>query len=288
MQLILQETETVLKHALALNSQKSLWSATVKFLEAWGQVTEILFSVSPVFAISPEIKQGLILEILQALLNKVVSLEIMPELANLASSTVLQLLVNLRHCYGRKQLNDLSVPLQSGNQLINFSSSTSFFLMANNERTQQQYSPKNNSLSLKYILKNIVEWIFISGASPQKLKINLYTSLLNFMHIIKGTTTQRKQDFAVLNETYVSRLDKSMVRIGESKSDVDLNQQQMAVEVFSAVGDKIVDILCNDCAGGHDVCKMLALSCIDMLLDMDSLVVNFIQFISKRGRVNLL
>lgn len=60
------------------------------------------------------------------------------------------------------------------------------------------------------------------------------------------------------------------------------NLTQLAVEVFSLVGDKIVDILCHDCTGGHDVCKMLALSCIDMLLDIDSMV-NFIQFISRRG-----
>lgn len=60
------------------------------------------------------------------------------------------------------------------------------------------------------------------------------------------------------------------------------NLTQLAVEVFNSVGDKIVDILCHDCTGGHDVCKMLALSCIDMLLDIDSMV-NFIQFIARRG-----
>ena len=39
MQLILQEIETVLKYALSINSQKCIWSATIKFLEAWGQVS---------------------------------------------------------------------------------------------------------------------------------------------------------------------------------------------------------------------------------------------------------
>lgn len=48
------------------------------------------------------------------------------------------------------------------------------------------FKPKTNSLSLKYILKNIVDWIIISGEASQKLKINLYASLLNFMHIVKG------------------------------------------------------------------------------------------------------
>lgn len=72
-----------------------------------------------------------------------------------------------------------------------------------------------------------------------------------------------------------------MVR-STTDSSSKTNLTQLAVEVFHSVGDKIVDILCHDCTGGHDVCKMLALSCIDMLLDIDSMV-NFIQFIARRG-----
>lgn len=59
--------------------------------------------------------------------------------------------------------------------------------------TQQQLSPKTNTLSLKNILKKIVEWIIVSGVASQKLRINLYASLLNFMHIIKGENNQREQ-----------------------------------------------------------------------------------------------
>lgn len=62
--------------------------------------------------------------------------------------------------------------------------------------TQSFYSPKTNSLSLKYILKNIIEWIIISGVSPQKLKINLYAALLNFMHIIKGNRRSKPNEFS--------------------------------------------------------------------------------------------
>lgn len=65
-------------------------------------------------------------------------------------------------------------------------------------------------------------------------------------------------------------------------SNTKINLTQIAVEVFTSAGDKIIDILCHDCTGGHDVCKMLSLSCIDMLLDIDSMV-SFIQFISRRG-----
>jgi Nuclear pore complex scaffold, nucleoporins 186/192/205 len=68
--------------------------------------------------------------------------------------------------------------------------STSLTLMLQNSQQQHQQqtatSLKSNTLILKYILKTIVDWIILSGVASQKLKINLYAALLNFMHILKG------------------------------------------------------------------------------------------------------
>lgn len=205
-QSILQETDSIIKYALNVNAQNTSRAATVKFLESWGQVTEILFSVSPQFTMSIVVKQSLILEILQSLLGKVLPREIMPELADLASSTVLQLLFNLRHCYAQ-QLNNPDA-INSSQSALNATTNTNTFLsyggnISSNATLdpliQSFYSPKTNTLSLKYILKNIIEWIIISGVSPQKLKINLYTALLNFMHIIKGN--RRRQMDILQNDT---------------------------------------------------------------------------------------
>lgn len=38
-QLIVQETESVLKYAIDLNLQKNVCASTVRFMEAWGQVS---------------------------------------------------------------------------------------------------------------------------------------------------------------------------------------------------------------------------------------------------------
>lgn len=100
-QLILQEIESMMKYALSVNEQKNLSAASSNFLEAWGMVIETLFIVAPAFILSYEVQRGLILEILQVLLSKIVPLQIMPELSNLASASVLQLLVILRHCYNQ-------------------------------------------------------------------------------------------------------------------------------------------------------------------------------------------
>lgn len=194
----------------------------------------------------------------------------MSELANLSSSTVLLLLVYLRHCY----IQNRSTKNQNQtNQSFPIAS------MQNTQISLNPQTPKSNSLSLKYILKNIVEWIIVSGVASQKLRINLYAALLNYMHIIKGSDKKREIDF---DEKYLSRLDKSTVRVRDSGELEIIDQSEIAVEVFSSFGDKLIDILCHDCTGGLEICKMLAFSCVDMLLDIDSMT-NFIQFISKRG-----
>lgn len=65
--------------------------------------------------------------------------------------------------------------------------------------------------------------------------------------------------------------------------DDEINsQKEMAVEVLQSFGDNLIDVLCHDCTGGHDVVKMLALACIDLLLDIDNMT-QFINFISTRG-----
>ncbi|XP_055616153.1 nuclear pore complex protein Nup205 [Toxorhynchites rutilus septentrionalis] len=277
---ILVEIETILMYGLQVNCQRNLCASTVKFLEGWSQVTEVLFSVTPAMFVSLDVKQSLLLEIVQAVLSKVVPNQIMPELANLASSTVLLLMVNMRHCCvlknreGPQEINQ--GPLMSsfgGNSVVGVGGSGGTF------------SPKTNTLSLRYILQNILEWILISGVGSQKLRINLYASLLNYMHIVKGNRDklENEQD-NMRDEFYVSRLDKSLAagRSHESGADESQAQIEMVIEIFQSFGDKLIDILCHDCTGGHDICKMLALSCVDMLLDMDSMT-NVIQFISKRG-----
>lgn len=274
-QYILQEIESIMVHALNVNHQKMSTVANVKFLDAWSQVTEIIFSVQPTFFFTPDAKQSLIIEILQGLLKHVVPAQVaqvIPELSNLASSTVLLLLMNLRTCFGKKSLSEQTIMF--GNQSsLNFS------------QDQIVSAPKSNSSQLKYIFRNIIEWIIVSGVGSQKLRMNLYAALLNFIYIVKGDASkdrlaleEPKEDF------YVSRLDRTIMRRNQTgDSDDDINSQvEMAAEILQSFGDKLIDILCHDCTGGHDVVKMLALACIDLLLDIDNMT-QFIHFVASRG-----
>lgn len=47
-------------------------------------------------------------------------------------------------------------------------------------------------------------------------------------------------------------------------------------------GEKLMEIICHDCIAGHDICKMSALACIDVLLEIDSMS-NFMNFIASHG-----
>lgn len=158
--------------------------------------------------------------------------------------------------------------------------SVSQLLTLNGPQTATVATQHTNTLSLKFILRNIIEWIIVSGLASQRLRINLYASLLNFMHIVKGTAPKEVTDDNRTDE-FVSRLDKSIIaskNIARDNSD----QMEMTIDLLASYGDKLVDILSHDCIGGHDVCKMLALSCIDMLLDLDPMS-NFVQFLTRRG-----
>lgn len=241
---ILQEIESILLFGLQMNGQRSICAANVKFLEAWSQVTEIVFSVQMTFSVALETKQGLILEILQALLKMVVPAQIMPELANLASSTVLLLLMNLRTCYTAHKSENTD----------RFDSTSQLFGQSMSIQREPSNSPKSSTLSLKYILKNIIHWIIVSGVGSQKLRMNLYAALLNFFYIVKGSSSKTKLELEMRDEYYVSRLDRSIVRktTGTELLD-DSNQIEMAVEILQSFGDKLIDILCHDCTGGHEV-----------------------------------
>lgn len=275
-QYILQDIESIMTYALQANQQKLLVDANVKFHEAWSQVTEIIFSIQPQFFFTPENKKNLIIEILEVLLQRVVPAQIsqvIPELSNLSSSTALLLLMNLRAASSLSPITTVR------------SNETSFF---GNQTEQSIISPtKSNSSHLKYIFRNIIEWIIVSGSSgSQKLRMNLYAALLNFIYIIKGDNSAEKDIIDdKRDDFYVSRLDRTIMkrRIGSDYDDDDASSRiEMAIEILQTFGDKLIDILCHDSTGGHDVVKMLALASINLLLDIDTMT-QFINFISTRG-----
>ncbi|XP_021914767.1 nuclear pore complex protein Nup205 isoform X2 [Zootermopsis nevadensis] len=274
-QLILQEIQAVLMYALKHNVHRSHVGSTVCYMDAWRQVSEVLFAVTPPEVLPFELRKQLLLETVHLLLRKVLLQDALPELANLASGVVLLLLVNLRHCLMLKQKEAKFGPVKDhlGSSI---SGIPDYFDTCNMPSLQA------NTATLKVILSSIVEWILKSGIASQQLRANLYGALLNFLHIacIGGTLVPEvPSEDTKTNSLFVSRLDSSRYRAGVTEQR---SQCQASMDVIVGFGEGLVDVLCHDCTGGHDVCKMLALSCLDKLIELDPHT-SWVSFLSSHG-----
>lgn len=127
---------------------------------------------------------------------------------------------------------------------------------------------QTNSLTLKFILHKILSWILVSAGSTQKMRVNLYGALLNYLNIVNLKTSAADPEEDNMNTTYVSRLDSSKVRNSTVKEESAL--KSMVIDVISDFGDNLCSIVCGDCIGaGHDVCRMVALACLDTLIEIN-------------------
>ncbi|XP_058056565.1 nuclear pore complex protein Nup205 [Anopheles bellator] len=295
---IVQEIKTILQYAVLLNGQQEICTSTIQFLEAWGQVTEVLVSVTPAMIMSLETKQIIITEILQIMLGKAVSKQILAELANIASSTVSLLMVNLRSCFllksEQQSLRLLSERSHKGLSNLGVSTTegtTQEELNATSRRGRDvaNYSilEQANVLSLKFILKNILDWLLVSSDGSPQLKMNLYVALLNYMHIIKGNQDNLERGHTLKNDkeemdSFLNNTIMGSNRKMYGEETEDYKQLKMIMDIFNAFGDSLIDVMCQDCTTGHDICKMLAMSCLDMLLSIDASV-DIIEFVARHG-----
>lgn len=237
----------VLDYVTEVNHQRNTAATLTHYYDSWRQLTEIIFCVAPPEVLPLETKKNLILNILQDLLTKIPPAEVLPQLGNLASGTVLLLLVNLRHCY---------VMQKRESTLDNTEFETTFFGL-------QNQLMQTKSLSLKFILQKILSWILVSSGSTQKMRVNLYGALLNFLSIVNLKTGS--VDMEEENSNYVSRLDKSVSRVSKEESCL----KGVVIEVIGSFGEGLCRTVCNDITGGgHEVCRMVALACMDSLLEV--------------------
>ncbi|KAF7393195.1 nuclear pore complex protein Nup205 [Vespula maculifrons] len=231
--LMQQELQSILAHALKKNQTKLLSYATVKFVEGWCQTTEILFSVASNLQLPAAQRQSLLLNLSHDLLQKMTSCEALSEIKTLVSGTVLMLLVNLRNYFA----------MQSNQELL-------------------PTSPSNTTM-MKIILSHVLEWILSASASSQKVLTHLYAALLNFLCVIG---LEKSESASVMDTMYVSQLDSSFNR---SMPVQKRSHCYATIQVINSFGNQLMDVLCHNCSGGHDVCKMLALSCLDKILELD-------------------
>ena len=95
------------------------------------------------------------------------------------------------------------------------------------------------------------------GIASQQLRANLYGALLNCLHIVcvSGALLPEVsgEDLNNSHSLYVKRLDSSRYRADHTEQR---SHCLASLEVIVGFGEGLVDVLCHDCTGGHDVCKV--------------------------------
>ena len=150
-QMIRDEVDAILRYALQLNAVLIETEARKSYLDAWRQITEVIFCCTPTEILSNATRQQILLELLQTLLNKVHSEGASAELTSPVSGIVLLLLTALRHTYltgkAKDQKADGYVPIL--------------------DASTQMFTKKSMvyPTALQVVLKGLVVWI--SGTSKQ-------------------------------------------------------------------------------------------------------------------------
>uniref|UniRef100_A0A6P4EG87 Nuclear pore complex protein Nup205 n=1 Tax=Drosophila rhopaloa TaxID=1041015 RepID=A0A6P4EG87_DRORH len=274
------EITLLLKHAVNLNRVRTQRCATLAFMEAWGQLVQVLFSSMPEAVLPVALRRQHIVDIIEKILIKVQPIQPIIEISIQVSETVLLLLANLRYCCYQvedQRFEDQATDdsLTNGNaadsqatKLILGQKSLGHGLANGSDGGGARESGAGaNSSNLRFILKSLVEWIMISEVKSQKLRINLYSALLNCLRIAKRLRTDEQLEY---QETVISRQDDRQ------------RLKVMATDVIGTFGEKLIDTICHDAVTGHDVCRMLALACLDMISELHA-VSTLSNFVATRG-----
>lgn len=250
-QAILEEIQKVLMYAVSLNELKTTRYSMVCFVNGWSELVEVLVSCLPIETLSLKEQQIVDMQLLDALLNKALKIELLPEIAVILSATAMTLLANLRHRYQRELK---SVQMKTPSVL------------------------EANEKLIKSILKHLLQWLMQTGVADQTIRAYLYSALVYILHLVSIKTTKREIAFHEnVNATFVSRLD-------SSKTPENSNKHLMntVFEVLSLFGEKFVETVAQDCVGSHNVCKLLAMSVFSLLVEFNGMI-NWIVFVSGKG-----
>ncbi|KAK4877381.1 hypothetical protein RN001_009887 [Aquatica leii] len=249
-QAIMQEMQKVLLHALNINNTRNSALSIVKFVDAWRQVVEVVAVYMPFHILSTTEQQILNISVLENVCSKTANVQLLPEVAVHLSGLVVMLLEKICRCHVKEQQHG-----QENDTFINV-------VHANNE-------------SLKLILNYLVKWIMNTDGFSQNIKINLYAALATFLRLVH--LDEPVQGAKLDSSFYISRLDSSKLQASK-----DLTTFYIPSSVFSSFGPRLIELICNDCIGGHDVVKMLAMTTFSLLISMSGNV-NWLMHLAGRG-----
>ncbi|CAB4015675.1 nuclear pore complex Nup205-like, partial [Paramuricea clavata] len=230
---LVQEVKDIMNYTLERNRYREGLYSKQQAFESWRQLVEVILASCPLELLNREMKQAVIFDLMRDLLAKMSDESSSPELVAPVSGVVLTLMAHLRQS-----------TLPSGEALETLPSRGTMTSAWRDHGVAKELGLPAQPLHT--ILQSVIKALLKTSGSYQRVRANLYGSLLYYLQI-----GQRKDE---------SR---------ESVSKADAALQKKNYEIILSFGDAFMDIACRDSCDGHDVTRMLACAMIDSIVAID-------------------
>ncbi|XP_056015581.1 nuclear pore complex protein Nup205-like isoform X3 [Ostrea edulis] len=266
---VLEEVENILQHVVRRNRIRQELNTKQQALEAWRQVTEVLLTGCPEDLLTAEDRQTVLFELLQELQRKVTEDDALTELTAPVAGIILTLMTNLRQCFCQDGITD-----DEGSRFLTMLDSTAG-LGQTRSWGQGSGSRTQFASSLQLVLKGVIDHILLSSGGQQRVRANLYGSLLYYLQIAQKPKSLTSTEPELTGDGVGKRI------LADSHSEYEQLRRENVATILS-YGDNFMDMLCRDACDGHDVGRMLALSVLDTILSMDKFQ-QWMTFMSSKG-----
>ncbi|XP_074656294.1 nuclear pore complex protein Nup205-like [Tubulanus polymorphus] len=260
---IVEEIQNILGTVVKRNGMKKTLQARKNTFEAWSQVVEIILTACPQDLLEGEARQSVLFELLQDLLMEISDENALPELTAPTAGVILTLMANLRQCFLTSQdVTGAGTNTANKNRLVG----------------QKKGSRTLFSSSLQVVLKGLIEYILKTSASQQRVRANLYGALLYCLQIAQSP--EEVPSLTMASSTETSGVEKILTVEQDEKECEKLARENLAT--IRTYGTSFMDVLCRDTCDGHEVIRILAMSSLDAIIQMDKSL-NWLMFLQSKG-----
>lgn len=260
---IARDIQQICSNAVERNAYKETIYRRRQAFDAWRQTIEILLTACPLDLLDGERRQKLLFELLQDLLDKVSKSDAVSELTSPVAGVILTLMAHLTQCFvtpqsAYDQLTDHAqyVSMLDGQNALPGSHDISTVLGEVVTGSRTQYAS-----SFQVVLRGLLDHILRSSSSAQRVRAYLYGALLYYLEIARKPKPLEISASASVERSVASRL-------ANRESEYERLAKENA-DTLNSYGQNLMDIICRDACDGHDVGRMLALACLDVILTDD-------------------
>lgn len=133
-----------------------------------------------------------------------------------------------------------------------------------------QSSLMTYSSSILAVLKSLLECLVQTGSGFQRVRANYYGALLNLLRVVQRPAEVERRSGSALERV-----------IQDPSSDTERLRQSHAETLFS-YSDQLMEVICRDVCGSHEVTQMLSLATLDAVVSLD-VHQHWLSYLSRKG-----